>query len=409
METRVEMDRFLPREEISMTYARFADHRPTHTTRVTLLRLAAILCLTGAGWCRAAAAPAPPPPRGAPAAAPVAASQAAAAGPGAPTDNPYVWKPRTKSVAVFKNGFGFFMAEGETTLRDGWCSAAEVPPATFGTLAVYSHDAGQSVDVVGAGPGEIVEFDGRDAPADLQTKLDRLAAARHLKVALTYDKAGAERTAAGKLVSVGPEYVVLEGDGNNFAVPVAAVRKMQTLDLPVRVHLAADGPRPPERASLGLAYLRQGVTWIPAYTLRVLDDETAELTLRGTFVNEAEDVVHADVSFVVGVPHFLHTNFLEPIAVGQVIRTIGAAVAPREVQSQIMSRAAIANNTITQNQFDGAGPGVVDRPVALAGGNAVAAAGNLPQLDGPAAATSPSTPRRTSRSAAARRRSSRCS
>ena len=304
--------------------------------------------------------------------------------------NPYLWKPRTTSVAVFKSGFGFFMGEADVALRDGWCTAADVPPATFGTLAVYSHGADQTVDVVGAGPGEVVEFDGHDAPAELKTKLARLEASKHLKVALTYSHEGIDRTAAGKLVSVGPEYVVLEGEGNNFAVPVASVKKLQMLDLPLRVHVTSDSGKSPDRAKVGIAYLRQGVTWIPAYTLRVIDDETAELTLRGTLVNEAEDIVHADVHFVVGVPHFLHSNYLEPIAVGRVIRTIGAAVAPPGMQEQIMSRAAIANNAIRQNQFEGFGgfggaPGqVVERPVAPVGKDALTAAtGNLPVMETP--------------------------
>ncbi|MCX7919363.1 MAG: hypothetical protein N3A72_07110 [bacterium] len=48
---------------------------------------------------------------------------------------------------------------------------------------------------------------------------------------------------------------------------------------------------------------------------------------------------------MVGVPHFVHTtNYLAPIAVGQVIRTIGAAVAPKEEISQIANRAMIAGN-----------------------------------------------------------------
>ena len=293
-------------------------------------------------------------------------------------ENPHLWKPRTTSVAVFKNGYGFFMGSADVALRDGWCTAADVPPATFGTLAVYSHGAGESVDVVGAGPGEIVEFDGRDAPADLKAKLARLEASKQLKVALTYTQNSAERTAAGKLVAVGPEYAVLEGNGNTFAVPVESITKMQMLDLPLRVHVAADDPaKQPDRAKVGIAYLRQGVTWIPAYTLRVLDDETAELTLRGTLVNEAEDIVHADVHFVVGVPHFLHAQYLEPIAVGRAIRTIGAAVAPPELQTQISNRAAIAgDNRIAQNQF-------AERPVAQVGGDALAAAGSLPVMESP--------------------------
>ncbi len=38
----------------------------------------------------------------------------------AENENPHVWKPKTVSVAVFKNGMGFFMREGDVALRDGW-------------------------------------------------------------------------------------------------------------------------------------------------------------------------------------------------------------------------------------------------------------------------------------------------
>src|SRR3954466_10491042 len=201
--------------------------------------------------------------------------------PAAAQRNPHLWTPKTRSVAVFKNGYGFFMGDADVKLRDGWCTASDIPPATFGTLAVYAHGADQTVDVVGSGPGEVVEFDGRDAPADAKSKLARLGSCKQLKVALTDAHAsGADRTAAGKLVSVGPEYVVLEGDGNSFAVPAMSVKKLQMLDLPLRIHVTNDAQKPPERAKVGMAYLRQGVTWIPAYTLRVLDEESAELTLR---------------------------------------------------------------------------------------------------------------------------------
>ncbi|MBM4019223.1 MAG: hypothetical protein FJ288_13010 [Planctomycetes bacterium] len=294
-------------------------------------------------------------------------------------ENPHVWKSRVASVAVFKNGLGFFLREGEVALRDGWCVAREVPPAAFGTLAVFSHAADEVVDIVGCGPGETVDFDGQDAPADDAAKRARLQESLYLKVQLTYSHKGSDRTAAGKLVSVGPQYAVLENEAGSSAYPVAAIKRMQVLELPVRAHVLGPAARPPQRVKLGMAYLRKGITWIPEYTLKVLDDDTAELTLRGTLVNEAEDLVHADVNFVVGVPHFVHTDYLAPLAVGQVIRTIGAAVAPREVMTQIANRAAIASNLQAADQFD-RGPGIVERPLA-AGRDVRAVLGNLPQLD----------------------------
>ena len=299
------------------------------------------------------------------------------------TDSPYLWSPRTTSVAVFKNGLGFFIREGDVSLRDGWCLARQVPPATFGTLAIYSHDEKQAVDIVGSGKGEVVDFDDRDAPSDVATKRDRLTASKNLNVQLTYTHKAAKRSAAGRLVSVGPEFVVLENQSNSFAVPIEGISRLQILELPLRVHLASDAGKPPEKAKLGMAYLRKGITWIPEYTLKVLDDTTAELTLRGTLVVEAEDLIHCDVHFVVGVPHFLHTQYLAPIAVGQAIRTIGAAVAPRQVQSQIMNRAAITSNVLRSDQFAAHTP-VVEQPVRDGSGDLKKAVGNLPQMGGAA-------------------------
>ncbi len=311
---------------------------------------------------------------------------AVAAAAKADDENPHVWKPRIRSVAVFKNGLGFFMREGATQLRDGWCVTEHVPPAAFGTLAIYSRNEKETVDIVGSGPGEVVEFDGRDAAKDLATRRARLEAAKFLKIQVRYTNKGKDLTAAGKLASVGPEFVVLENESQDFAVPLEGITRLQVLDLPLRIHVAGSGDKPVVNPTLGMAYLRQGITWIPDYTLKVLDDDTAELTLRGTLVNEAEDLIHSDVHLVVGVPHFVHTGYLAPLAIGQVIRSIGAVVGnlgvPPGVQSQIMNRAALVNNFSNgEAQFDQAG--VVERAVD-GGGDLSRAVGNLPQLDGAA-------------------------
>lgn len=292
-------------------------------------------------------------------------------------ENPHLWKPRVASVTVFKNGLGFFMREGQVGLRDGWCVAGEVPPAQFGTLAIYSHATNEVVDVVGSGPGEVVEFDGVDAAKNLATKRARLESSRYLKLQLTYTQKGAERTAAGKLVSVGSEYVVLESDNNSFAVPLDGIKKMQILERPLRIHATGPHGKSPDKTTLGMAYLRKGITWIPEYTLKVMDEETAELILRGTLVNEAEDLVRCQVNFVVGVPHFSHLEYLAPIAVGQVIRTIGSAVAPREIMSQISNQAVLANS-LRADQLDQ----VVERAIGSAGRDVKESLGNLPQMEG---------------------------
>lgn len=262
-------------------------------------------------------------------------------------ENPNVWKPRTKSVAVFKNGLGFFVQEGSVKLKDGWCRGESVPPASFGTFAVYALDEGSAVDTIALGPGEIFEFDGRQCPDTLDARRNKLVPCKGLNLQLTYRLQGADTTAAGKLVSLSDEYAILQSAAATLAVPISDIRQMQVLDLPLRVHVGSaedsettqDGE--PE-VNLGMSYLRKGIVWIPEYSLTILDDQTAELTLRGTLVNEAEDLLETDVHLVVGVPHFIHTDFQSPFVAGQTIRSL-------TVNPQIMNRAQIPSQVMTQN------------------------------------------------------------
>jgi hypothetical protein len=300
--------------------------------------------------------------------------------------NEHQWRPRTKSVAVFKNGLGFFLREGEVKLRDGWCLADELPPASFGTLGIYALSAEQLVDVVGAGPGEVVVFDGVDAPDTLAARQERLDASKQLKVQLEYEQHGQPRSAAGKLVSVGPEFVVLESDSNSFAVPTPGVRRMQTLEMPLRVHVSGLGggkdQAAPANVQLGMAYLRKGITWVPEYTLRILDDKTAELTLRGTLVNDAEDLVHCDVNFVVGVPNFMHTEHLAPLTAGQVLRALGGAVAPEEFRAQLMNRGIQIGNYLNNAASNAVvSPQSGEAPAASAASNVDQVLSTLPVAD----------------------------
>ncbi len=253
-------------------------------------------------------------------------------------DNPRVWKPDVRSVAVFKNGMGFFIRDGVAAPRDGWCVAGHVPPALFGTFAVYSLDGKRPVDVVGAGPGETVEFDGKDGPKEVQARRARLEACKGLKVALTSEHDGKSETVAGELIELTDEYAILAADGRLQATRLDDLKKLQVPDYPLRVHVQGD-TETAEPVPLGMAYLRKGITWIPEYSLKIIDETTAELTLRGTLVNEAEDLIRSDVHFVVGVPSFLHAEYLTPIAVGQVIRAVGAALPPG-LQSQVYPQVA---------------------------------------------------------------------
>lgn len=292
-------------------------------------------------------------------------------------ENPHVWRPTVRSVAVFKNGTGFFVRTGAVELNDGWCYADPVPPALFGTLAFYAMRDDQRVDLVGSGRGEVVDFATADEPPTAAAKAEALRPLLGLEVQLVSGPTLRETTAAGTLREVTTDYAILEFDTQLSAVPLADLRRAEVLNYPIRMHVEAGDAT---EAELGMAYLRKGITWIPEYTLEIIDDTTAELTLRATLVNEAEDLVDADVHFVVGVPSFLLAEYLSPLAVGQAIRTVAAALPPgfqaqMVANNAIMNRAALAND----NRADAS---VVLQDVSNTG--AANAMSGLPQLGGAA-------------------------
>lgn len=291
-------------------------------------------------------------------------------------DNPHLWESKVESVTVFKNGLGFFQRQGSVELNDGWCTAEAVPPACFGAFSIYSHQEHETVDIVGTGPGEVIEFDDVDAPSGLDAVKKVLASYENMKVALSYRQNGSDRSASGKLVSAEGEYAVLQTESQSLAVPMDDVEKLQVLEKPLRVHVTAESGDGNQQTTLGMAYLRQGITWIPEYTLELIDDETAELTLRGTLVNEAEDLIHCNVNFVVGVPNFMHTDNLAPIAIGQVIRTIGAAVSSPNIANGFL------NNSISNFRVQNQEAAFLDYDVNSSQRNLDQALGSLPTWEG---------------------------
>ena len=282
--------------------------------------------------------------------------------------NENIWKPRTKNVAVFKNGLGFFVQEGKVRLKDGWCRGAEVPPASYGTFAVYSTEENTAVDIIALSPGEIMEFDDRQFADTKEARLECLASCKELNLQLSYTQKGNPASSAGKLISIGEEYVILENANSSFAVPLTSITKIQVLELPLRVHVDRETPDGEqagpcnEEVSLNMSYLLKGIIWVPEYSLKIIDETTAELTLRGTLYNEVEDLIDTDVHLVVGVPHFLHAEMESPFMAGHAVRNLSMnlsgvmegnrAKIPSQVMSQL-SNSMRNNEARLDDDFDG--------------------------------------------------------
>ena len=329
--------------------------------------------------------------------------------------NPHVWKPQTKIGGGVQERAGLLHAgrrsdaprrlvRGRSRCRRPRSAPWPSTPAVRRRWSTWSARArGRSSSSTAATP-----------PRTLAAKRGRLEACKNLKVQLVVQAQGAGPHAAGKLVSVGPEFVVLEATSNSFAVPLEGITKMQVLELPLRIHLASDAEKKAaRRPRLGMAYLRKGITWIPEYTLKVARrrqrraDPPRHAGQRGRGPDPHRRTPRRGRAAL--RPHRVHgADGRGPGDPHDRRRWSPAEAFRRKCTTQIMNRAAIVSNANTAPLVGGprrggaAGGGRRRRRRRRTGQSAADGAARQPP-------TTPSTPRKTSRSAAARRRSSRSS
>jgi hypothetical protein len=259
-------------------------------------------------------------------------------------------RPKTVSVAAFKNGLGFFVRQGAAKLSNGWGTISDVPEATYGSLWLGATDRGASID-------ELVALY-RDVPGERAAASVRELLAANAGKAATIEVGGklytgtilrgparpepasaVEPPLVGRhaaLSAVGPVSVAApaaEGDlllmqladGSFAAFSASDVRWASFQGSPVtsvpsvgrtralRFRMKGAG----ESANLTMGYLRKGLGWSPSYLVSIEDDTTARITMQAVLVNDAEDLTDADVFFVVGVPNFAFSEVMSPMTLQQ--------------------------------------------------------------------------------------------
>lgn len=197
---------------------------------------------------------------------------------------------KLKSVAVFRDGFGYYVREGRVKLEDGWATTDLVPAAVKGTVWFYSLDPGDKIDTIVIGRENKILFgSAKEIRAKLQDKIG-------LRLAVTTQ---AGQHFEGELSKILDDMLLLKvGDAYN-AIPYDQVKTLELLGFPVRIKVATSNPS--KVADIGVAYLQEGIRWEPSYILD-LRKGAATLSLRATMQNTTEKLDKTDVFFVVGSP-----------------------------------------------------------------------------------------------------------
>jgi hypothetical protein len=210
--------------------------------------------------------------------------------------------PALKSVAVFRDGFGYYTREGRVKLENGWATTNLVPTAVRGTVRFYTLDKGDRIDQIVIAKENKLEF---GSPAELKQRLADKVGLRI--VVITKGNVRFE----GELARVLDDMLLIRaGDAFN-AVPYDQVREVILPGYPVRIKVETADPN--KVVGIGMTYMQEGIRWEPSYVLDFRGN-TGTLALRGSMQNTTEALRSTDVFFVVGSPFVANRGIADIMA-----------------------------------------------------------------------------------------------
>ena len=251
-------------------------------------------------------------------------------------ENPLpVLKTKPRTLAIFKNGLGFFIREGEVELQDKWAVTEYVPQASLGSLWIGSLDKDTQIE-------EVIGF-----LQDVQSETEAVTLQELLRANIGKKvKVTAQNQVIEGVIKSVPEkramyhqipqqrvqpppgaIVIISTKDGEIAVNKNAVLKIefpssystQILSQGKEKRLKFRLSTPKKKARLSLSYLQKGISWIPSYLVNIEDPKKARITMKATLINDVEDLENVDAFFVVGYPNFMYADVLSPMALDQAL------------------------------------------------------------------------------------------
>ncbi len=240
---------------------------------------------------------------------------------------------KTKSISLFKNGSAFYLKSGKVKTKDKtYRITKNIPSALFGTFWIQSPS--DELQFVSSFNDQVAESN----KARTTTFAQMLSANLGKKLRLHIGKDDiidgyveevekiAKPTDDKALI---PEQFIVGNiltfrtDSMWLTLNVSEIRRIEYLEKPNQVLetkflqnkpvLQFNFDNNKAEQNVDIMYLQNGLSWTPGYLIELIDDETAQLTLRAEVVNSAEDIKDTDINFVVGVPNFRFANRLSSL------------------------------------------------------------------------------------------------
>jgi len=271
-----------------------------------------------------------------------------------------------QSVALFKNGMGFFVRTGELPRSPAGFEIGPLPAAVHGTLWLGWADGAQLADLRSH---TVAATETRDAVS--LEELIRANVGERVRLWWLSDR---EKPMTGRIIPV-PEAPVRDDNPYLAILPPdrrppesANLAMIETRDGVVAIYMNRlshiiflDQPSTevpidekhvmlsgryaagPAGGPLSVSYLAGGMTWAPSYMVDISDPERALLTAKAVVINEVEDLENAHVDLVTGFPYLEYSQIISPLA-----RKEDLAAFIRALQAGASGRGRMAHGVAAQ-------------------------------------------------------------
>jgi len=251
-------------------------------------------------------------------------------------DNPLpILQTKAKTLAIFKNGLGFFIREGEVELHENWAVTKYVPQAALGSLWIGSLDKDAQLEEV-IGFFEDVKSEGEAITLQemLHANVGKKAKiTAHNQIiegiikSIPENREPYQESAQQRVQPYQGLIVIISTKEGDVAINKNAISKIEfspgyskrILSQRKEKRIKFKISTPKKKAKLSLSYLQKGISWIPSYLVNIEDPKKARITMKATIINDVEDLENVDAFFVVGYPNFMYADVLSPMALDQAL------------------------------------------------------------------------------------------
>ncbi|MCK4665739.1 DUF4139 domain-containing protein [Candidatus Dependentiae bacterium] len=302
-------------------------------------------------------------------------------------ENLPVFKPKVRSVAVFKNGLGYFTSSGTVTLKNGWAMTDRVPDPILGGLWIWPLTEGASIE-------EVIVFKDKVAKSiEVISLVELLKANVGKEVTITANNKeysgviksvpeDREKTVVPVRSGYYPYYsvqsqkaiipanlIILKTQDGLIALnkhniskvefPNNLNSKFKSMEEIKRFKLRVSSPN--TKTKIGMSYLQKGITWVPSYLINIDKKNRARIIMKAVVVNDAEDLDNVEFSFVVGFPNFKYADNLSPMSLSEDVFTfLKQLYNPQQNANQMFFSGM--SNVQSVMSYDGFSPGMPTYP-----------------------------------------------